>query len=440
MTTSVLRSFVLGLLSAHAVSAQPAPTPRPAPGGLQLAALQRAAVEHDPRFRKLQLQETRNGLRLADLSAERKPSISVQALAQYQSDVPTPPPFFPGGQPAFEGPKGTVDLYTRVDQRIWDPTVEARIGLERASLSEAQAGVQSALYALRQEVNDAFFAAALLQQRAGALAATITDLDTRLAEARIRVDAGAMLPSDAAMIEASLLTRRQDEEQMLVDRTTALSRLTVITGQSMSIDTPLDIPDLESAVAAVPPDADTARSRPEFVQFERSRERLARQQDVTTAQDRPRVSAFGRAGIGRPGLNFISDEFEFYALGGIQLQWSPWNWGTSGRQREAYAIDQQIVAADEAAFARTLRVASDADRATVERLRRALALDDRIVLLREDVARTADVRFKEGAITSADYVERSTELLQARFARAGHQVELAQASARLLTTLGREVR
>jgi outer membrane protein TolC len=440
MTKSVLRSFVLGLLSAHAVSAQPAQPPGPASDGLQLAALQRAAVEHDPRFRKLQLQETRNGLRLADLSTERKPAISVQALAQYQSDVPTPPPFLPGGQPAFEGPKGTVDLYARVDQRIWDPTIEARIGLEKASLNEAQASVQSALYALRQEVNDAFFAALLLQQRTGALAVTVADLDARLAEARIRVEAGAMLPSDAAMIEASLLARRQDEQQLQVDRATALGRLTVITGQTISTDTALDVPDLGPAVAAVLPDTAAARSRPEFAQYERSRERLARQQDVATAQERPRVSAFGRAGIGRPGLNFISDEFEVYALGGIQLQWSPWNWGTSGRQRDAYAIDQQIVAADEAAFARTLQVASDADRATIERLRRALALDDRIVSLREDVARTADVRFKEAAITSADYVERSTELLQARFARAGHQVELAQASARLLTTLGREVR
>ncbi len=439
MTKSVLRSFVFGLLSAQAVSAQPPQPPPSASGGLQLAALQRAAVEHDPRFQKLKLQQTRNGLMLANLSAEWKPAISAQGLVQYQSDVPTPPPFLAGGQPLFEGPKGTIDVYVRVDQRIWDPTVDARIGLEKASLGEALAGVQSALYGLRQEVNDAFFAAALLQQRAGALTATIADLDARLVEARVRVDAGAMLSSDAATIEASLLTRQQDEEQLRVDRKTALDRLAVITGQTMSLDTALEVPDLSAAIAAVPANA-APSGRPEFAQFERSRERLARQQDVTTAQDRPRVSAFGRAGIGRPGLNFISDEFETYALGGVQLQWTVWNWGSSARQREAYALDQQIVSADEAAFARSLRVSADADRATVDRLQRVLTLDDRIVSLREDVAHTADVRFREGAITSADYVERSSELLQARFARAGHQVELAQASARLLTTMGREVR
>jgi outer membrane protein TolC len=49
-------------------------------------------------------------------------------------------------------------------------------------------------------------------------------------------------------------------------------------------------------------------------------------------------------------------------------------------------------------------------------------------------------RLQEGVVTASEYLDRSAELLQARFARVGHEVELAQASARLLTTLGLEVR
>lgn len=43
-------------------------------------------------------------------------------------------------------------------------------------------------------------------------------------------------------------------------------------------------------------------------------------------------------------------------------------------------------------------------------------------------------------MTASEYLDRSAELLQARFARVGHEVDLAQASAHLLTTLGLEVR
>ena len=85
-------------------------------------------------------------------------------------------------------------------------------------------------------------------------------------------------------------------------------------------------------------------------------------------------------------------------------------------------------------------MAIESDLATIDRLREALALDDRIVMLREQVERSTQARFQEGVVTASEYLDRSTELLQARFARAGHQVELAQASARLLTTLGLEVR
>jgi hypothetical protein len=42
-------------------------------------------------------------------------------------------------------------------------------------------------------------------------------------------------------------------------------------------------------------------------------------------------------------------------------------------------------------------------------------------------------------ITASEYLDRHTEWLTAQFDRARHRVELAQARARVLTTLGLEV-
>jgi outer membrane protein TolC len=67
-------------------------------------------------------------------------------------------------------------------------------------------------------------------------------------------------------------------------------------------------------------------------------------------------------------------------------------------------------------------------------------MDDRIMMLRDEIERSMKLRFDEGVVTASEYLDRSGELLQARFARAGHLVDLAQASARFLTTLGLEVR
>ena len=113
---------------------------------------------------------------------------------QCQSDVPTPPPFIPGGKPLFLPPKDTYDAHLRIEQRIFDPTLSTRADLERAELAESQARVRVALFGLRQEVNNAFFAAALLQERAGALAAAIAELETRLRETTARVNAAPRSP------------------------------------------------------------------------------------------------------------------------------------------------------------------------------------------------------------------------------------------------------
>ncbi|HEY6214903.1 MAG TPA: TolC family protein, partial [Vicinamibacterales bacterium] len=145
-------------------------------------------------------------------------------------------------------------------------------------------------------------------------------------------------------------------------------------------------------------------------------------------------------GYGRPGLNFISDQFETYGVGGIQLQWKAWTWGAAGRERDALSLQQQIVDAEQAAFARGLGEAVEGDLATIDRLHDTLASDDRIVELRELIDRTTRARLDEGVVTAADYLDRNAELLQARYNRVGHQVELAQAGARFLTTLGIEVK
>jgi outer membrane protein TolC len=443
MTTIQFSSAALCVLLGQAmVHAQRDPQPAGPQGGLTLADLQHAAAEADPRFRQLQLQQAQTDLRLANLAAEHRPSVEAQAQGQYQSDVPTPPPFLPGGQPFFQPPKGTVDMFVRVDQRILDPTIGARQAVERAQLAEGQARVRTALFALRQEVNDAFFAAALFEARLQALAATIAELEARLAETNVRVREGAAVPADAAAIEATLLERRQDDDQLRANRVAALKRLSDLTGRTIAADDQLALPDpgLMAESAAQSSEAPAPRVRPEYEQFARTEDRLARQQDAATAQERPQFSAFARGGYGRPGLNIIGDTFEAYGLAGLQVRWKAWTWGAAGRERQALELQQQIVAADEAAFTRAVARSTDSDRETIDHLTRAVALDERIVALREQVARTAEVRLREGVLTAAEYVERSTDLLTARFARAGHRVELAQAGARLLTTLGLEVR
>ena len=322
---------------------------------------------------------------------------------------------------------------------MFDATLDAQSALERSQLAEQQARVRTALFGLRQQVNDAFFAAAALQARAGALAATVADLQARLDEINARVAQGTALPAEAAAIEATLLQRRQDEDELRTNREAALARLAILIGQPLRDGDVLPLPNVAETVARAQ-QASAAVAVASRVRAVRPHPRPSRQAGgADVAQERPRVWTFGRVGYGLPGLNFIESQWEVYGFGGVRVQWKAWTWGAAAREREALAIGQQIVAADQAAFDRGLLESTAVDRASIDRLQHALAVDERIVALREQVARSTQIRLQEGVVTASEYLDRQAELLQARFARAGHEVELAQASARLLTTLGLEV-
>jgi outer membrane protein TolC len=437
--TVVDRSALIACLLAAQAAAAVAQTAGAAREPLRLPALQRAARERDARAKELELLSAQTALRVRNIEAERLPSVSVLGQAQYQSDVPTSPFTVANGQPAFAAAKDIYDASVRVDQRIIDPASSARLAAARADLAESQARVRTTLFALATEVNEAFFATALLQEQQGALAATLADLEARLRETTARVREGTALAGEAAAIEATMLQQRQRADELRGSRGVALARLAALTGRSIVDDEAVSLPELGEAVAQARSGLERLRARPEYQQFDRARDRAARQQDLASALDRPQLSAFGRAGYGKPGLNFISDRFETYALGGVQLQWKAWTWGASGREREALALQQAIVTAEETAFTDGLRRSIQQDLATIDRLQAALPSDDRIVALREAIQRAAQSRLREGVITASDYVDRETERLGAEFDRARHRVELAQARARVLTTLGVEV-
>jgi outer membrane protein TolC len=386
---------------------------------VQLAALQREALEADPRMREFALQAEQSGLRVKNIEVERRPSISTLGLAQYQSDVPKPPPV--NGQLLFLPSKDAYDVSVRVDQRIFDAGIESRLALAKADLAESQARLRVALFGLRDEVNEAFFTAALLQEQIGSLGVTMTGLETRLREMNLRVREGTAVPGDADAIEATLLQQRQQDEELRASRGAALSRLSRLVGRTIGSAAVLALPALDDAVAQARQELERVRARPEYEQFERARDRAARQADVSAAAERPQLSAFGRAGYGKPGLNFISNAFDTYAMAGLQLQWKTWTWGAAGREREAQRLQQDIVAAEEAAFTARVRRGVENDLAAIDRLQGALSTDERILSLRENI-------------------DRVPEVLTARFAQGQHRVELAQARARLLTTLGLEVR
>ena len=409
---------------------------------LRLANLQGATLARDPRAAQPALLRSASNLRLTSLDFERRPQLSVNGFALHQSDVTSLPISLPGTSvptPPKDRWQGTLDL----QQMLYDGgSVSARQSLERARLAESAAAVDAALYRTRAEVNSAFFNAYMLQERAREVDALKGDLSARLNVARARVENGTTLARDTAIIMVELLRAEMSKRDALSSRGAALAVLARFAGRAIDSSAVLELPDLTADVERARSEgrADVLRARPEFAQYRQSRARIDREAALTSVENRPRVVAFGQAGLGRPGYNQFRTDTDQLWQAGLRLEWRPWTWRSAERAHEVLQVQLRIVDTEEQALAEAVARAVESDIADVTRLREVLTTDEQIVTLRIDIERQAREQYAEGVLTAADYVETRTDVLEARLTLQRHRAELSQAEARFLTTLGLPLR
>jgi outer membrane protein TolC len=405
---------------------------------LHVARLQEAALRNDPRAGQFGLLRSATDLRLAAIGSERLPQLELNGFGSHQSDVSRPTLDLPGATfPNF--PKDRWQTTLDVTQTLYDGgVISRRRDLERARHAEEAAATSVALYGLRSEVNTAFFSAFLLQQQSAEFDALVTDLDARLAAVRARVAAGTALSREAAEVEAERVRAMLQRDEARASRRASLAILADLAGQPIDTTAVLVLPTEapEKSHAMDPSKLAALRLRPEFEQLRQSRLRLDREAALARTENWPRVSAFGQAGVGLPGLDQFRTTSDAFWQAGVKLEWRPWTWRSARRNAEALRYEQRVLESDEQALARSLARKVVADLEEISRLRAAIAEDQRVVSLRAEIERQARVQHDEGAITTADYVETRTDVLEARLTLQRHRVELARARAAYLTTLG----
>ncbi len=409
------------------------------PDTLFLDDLQRAAEQVDRRGVQTELLAKQSLLRLQSIRSERFPALTATGTAQYLSDVPQIGAVLPGVRipsPYNDQYDGSIALR----QPLFDATRRSRTVVEQAQNLESQARIRTALWQQRAAVSEAFFGVALRDAQLRALDVAIAGLDARMRVASTRVGSGAALPSEQLLIEAERARRMQSREELVIERAATYDLLSALVARELPAGAVLSVrlPATSATLARVT--ADTLHARPEFAQFERTRAVFDARRAVTTAQDLPRVSAFGRTGYGRPGLNALGRSFDAYWTAGVQVEWTPWNWGRTRRELEVQSLQDATVRSDEAAFRESLTRAALTERARMQSLERSLAADDSIVILRERILQETRLRYDEGEVNAADYIARLSEHLAAQLDRDVRRLRLNEARARYLTTLGLEVR
>ena len=360
------------------------------------------------------------------------PAFSVNGQATYQSTVTTFPFTIP--IPGFTIPQYSKDqykIYAQVDQILYDGGLISN-QKQTAETNEAiqQQNIEVELYALYDRVNQLFFGAILLNEQLKQNALLKGDIQNGVDKAKALVVNGTAYRSSVDELSAQLLQADQQRIELAAAKKAYLDMLALFIGK------PIDYNTLFDQQATLMPLASDSLSRPELRFFDTQKKTYDLQEKQLTTQLMPKLGLFAQSGYGRPGLNPLSNEFAWYAIGGLRLSWNFGSLYTLKNQRHLIDIGRETLDVQKETFLFNTQLAQKQQINTIGKYAELVKNDDAIIALRQSVKNAASAQLENGVLSTHDYINQVYAEDQARQNRILHQVQLLQAQYNYQSTIG----
>jgi len=424
MKNTVLAAFLLSgfwFLSVLSISAQPPVTLQDC---YRLAA-SNSAISGSP-----QLLETLTKLRLQNMDASHLPSIEWKGKATWQNEIFGLPFKFPGAD--FNIPLYSIQTNLEASYLLYDGGLsDARKTVEQAKLATDKQSVAVELNKLKDQVNQYFFAALLLQEQAKLLDVSQKDLAAKAEQLEAGIQHGAVLESDLKKVQVEQLKIKSAIETVNSDRRAMLAVLGSLIGQDVPEEAVLKAPDFE----ALRPVGEVRR--PELALFDLQKQQVLASGDLIDANWSPKVSAFVQSGVGYPDpLNFFDEKVSPYFIAGVQFSWKFWDWKQAGRERQQLAVQSQLIENQKKTFEQNIGHQEGKFRENIAKIQAQIAADGEIAKLQAEILQQLSSQLEHGVITATAYLLQSDAELQARLSENAHRVQLTQVQAAWWTWKG----
>jgi len=377
------------------------------------------AMKHHPQGLQVSELEKLNLLNEKVISSGWLPQLSINGQISWQSEVMQLDIPIPG----IEIPSPDKDQYRitlDVQQMIYDGGINhARQQLRETNYQADHQEAIVALYPVNEQVSRFYFQKILLDKNLEILNLNKSEIENALQIAEAAVKNGAKLPSEALILKAEVLKIQQSANDLESSIETTLEILNILTGE-----------DLKGFVFSIPEYkdfSDQPLQRPELKLFDLQKEKIINASLINKASTLPRLSAFAQAGYGKPTLNPISDTFDFYYMFGIRLAWNIWDWNKYSNEKQSAVIQSNIHQMRKEAFEQNIEISKLNTKNRIQQLEQLLQTDNDIIALQELILESSTSQYKNGVITSTEYLARLNALNLARLQLQTHQVQKLQA-------------
>ena len=384
-------------------------------GNLSIEECQQKARDNYPLIRQRGLIDLSEQYTISNIGKAWFPQIAFNAQATYQSDVTHLPGNLPGAPTIDKDQyRATID----VSQTIWDGgAVRSQRKIAEAGNELERQNVEVNLYALRERINQLFFGILTIDEQLKQLDILEKDLQTSHKLVSAFLQNGTAMQSDIDVVQVEILNTGQKRTELTAFRKAYAAMLSAMIGERVDENVALTKPD-EIVV-----NRQTDIKRPELLLFAKQNELFDAQLGSIKARNMPRLSLFVQGGYGKPGLNMLSNDFEFFAIGGARFNWNFGNLYASKNESSLLVNNKNMVGVQQETFVFNTNLQMTQAWHEIQKTKELMQTDDEIITLRQRVKTAGESKYANGVYTVNDLIKDINAENQARQAKILHEIQ-----------------
>lgn len=377
------------------------------------------ARKNYPQIRQLDLLVKTGEATVSVLNKAWLPQINLNAQASYQSDVTSLDIRIPGFPTPDPLNKDQYKFYADLGQLVYDGgSLNLQKKLTRTNAKLEISKVETELYKLNDRILQLYFGILLSQYHQRSLDLLENDLVEQINKATVALNAKTIAANTLYLVQAEKLKLDQRRIELNVQKNQLLHTLSLFINRNLDTNTEL--------IEPTNPVLSPVIQRPELQLVDQQIYLANLQWKLSRSKAIPKINLFGQLGYSNPALNFLKNEFQFYYLGGLKLNW---NFSALYQYRSDSKIsilNKNLAELQRESFLFNTRISMMQQSQEIQKYVQLLKSDKDLIELRVKIKNASKSQFENGIITASDYLRELNAEEQARTTEYIHKVQFLQ--------------
>lgn len=386
-----------------------------------LEKMQDLALSNYPLIRQQNLLKSTASLNIDNIKTLLFPQITINGQVTYQSDVTgltIPNNLFKIDPLSKDQYKATAEI----QQILYDgglnkktreiSTLSTEIDLLRNEVE---------LYKLRERVTMVYCSILYTDAVLTQMKYIATDLNNGLQKVEALYKNGVVFRNNVLQVKAQILQNNQRIDETLSAKRALYNALELLSGEKLT----------DTAVFVLPEkiillDETNQILRPEISLFDAQINSVDQQTGLIDARTKPRMGAFLQGGYGKPGLNMLKNEFSWFSLTGIKLQWSLGSFYTNRKEKTILQNQTGLIRNQKETYLLNTNIQLKQQLDEITKLEKLIASDKEIVSIRDQIKNVTLAQLTNGVINTNDYLKEVNAYDLSAQALIQHEIQLIQ--------------